>query len=188
MEHTVGLKMHIYDDAQIEWLAYIPDNKELKYIIGVADTPYEAIKILEEVLKMYYDMRREDGKMPTDSFKKSVSNLNEEGVENLEKAMNKHQTIKIKQRSQMTAEELLQEMEGNLDKIEAYAKKIKEVLKYNYVEGYHSDFENLPKKVRKFIKDQGIDNPETKMFDIDVYHTISIRNYWEKGDKNKNDN
>ena len=51
---------------------------------------------------------------------------------------------------------------------------------YNYVKGYHSTFNELPREVKKFIIAQGIESPETKMFDVDVYYDIDIRNFWEK--------
>ena len=51
---------------------------------------------------------------------------------------------------------------------------------YNYVKGYHSSFNELPREIKKFIKSQGIESPETKMFDVDVYYNIDIRNFWEK--------
>ncbi|MFW6046695.1 MAG: hypothetical protein ACOCP4_02760 [Candidatus Woesearchaeota archaeon] len=52
--------------------------------------------------------------------------------------------------------------------------------KYNYCKSHHSEFRSLPKDVKRFIKGEGIENPETKMFDIDIYYDIDIRNSWEK--------
>ena len=51
---------------------------------------------------------------------------------------------------------------------------------YSYASSYHSDFANLPKEIKRHIKDSGIESLETKMFDVDVYYDIDIRNFWEK--------
>lgn len=60
-----------------------------------------------------------------------------------------------------------------------YCGTIQNPIKEKYVKGYHSDFKNLPKDVRDFIKEK-VDNPEKYIFDIDKYIEIDIRNYWEK--------
>ena len=57
--------------------------------------------------------------------------------------------------------------------------------KYNYCKSHHTDYKNLPKDVRNYVKTLDIDNPETKMFDVDVYYDIDIRNYWEKENKDE---
>ena len=60
-----------------------------------------------------------------------------------------------------------------------YCGSIQNPIKEKYVKGYHSDFSNLPKDIKSFIKKK-IDNPEKYMFDIDQYIETDLRNYWEK--------
>lgn len=52
--------------------------------------------------------------------------------------------------------------------------------KYNYCKSHHTEYINLPKDIRNYIDTLDIKNPETKMFDVDVYYDIDVRNHWEK--------
>lgn len=48
------------------------------------------------------------------------------------------------------------------------------------VKGYHGPISGMPKHLKDFVKEQGIENVEKMLFDIDEYVSFDLRNYWEK--------
>ena len=47
------------------------------------------------------------------------------------------------------------------------------------IRGHHGRYKGMPKHIKHFIDEQGIEKKEDKIFDVDEYVSICLRNFWD---------
>ena len=62
-----------------------------------------------------------------------------------------------------------------------------DIMRYDYVKGYKSGIEHLPKEIREIVEDQMFkrydvteDELELLTLEVDIYINVDIRNYYKR--------